>query len=239
MNSSTSVPVQERLVLVVEDEPGIASVLDAYLRREGLRSCTVGDGLQALRLFRELKPDLVLLDLNLPGMGGLEILREIRTEGVVPVIIVTALTEDIDKLVGLRLGADDYVAKPFNPAEVVARVQAVLRRSNLPRESVPIRVGNIEIDEQSHVAQVRLDAGNVVSLPLTLAEFRLLACLAAHPRRCFSRAYLIEHCLPESDALERVIDSHISKLRRKLQLAGQGDLIEAVRGVGYRLWRDG
>lgn len=228
----------DRLVLLVEDEPGISSVLDAYIRRDGLRCATAADGLEGLRLFRTMRPDLVLLDIHLPGMDGLDLLKEIRSEGQTPVIIVTALADDVDKLLGLRLGADDYVVKPFNPAEVVARIRAVLRRTSAQPEQAPIRVGSIEIDEQGHVAMVHLDEGRAVPLPLTLTEFRLLACLAAQPRRCFSRSFLIEHCLPESEALERVIDSHISKLRRKLQIAGQGDLIEAVRGIGYRLWRE-
>ncbi|MGO3742037.1 response regulator [Kerstersia sp.] len=228
----------DRLVLLVEDEPGISSVLDAYIRRDGLRCATAADGLEGLRLFRTMRPDLVLLDIHLPGMDGLDLLKEIRSEGQTPVIIVTALADDVDKLLGLQLGADDYVVKPFNPAEVVARIRAVLRRTSAQPEQAPIRVGSIEIDEQGHVAMVHLDEGRAVPLPLTLTEFRLLACLAAQPRRCFSRSFLIEHCLPESEALERVIDSHISKLRRKLQIAGQGDLIEAVRGIGYRLWRE-
>ncbi|KGP03072.1 two-component system response regulator [Alcaligenes faecalis] len=228
----------QKLVLVVEDEPDIASVLDAYLRRDGLRTAIAGDGFQALQLFRDLRPDMVLLDIHLPGVDGLDVLRAIRNAGQTPVILVTALADDVDKLLGLRLGADDYVIKPFNPAEVVARVRAVLRRSGAVAPSTRIRVGSLEIDEQDHVALVHVEGDRVVPLPLTVTEFRLLACLAAQPRRCFSRNYLIEQCLPESNAMERVIDSHISKLRRKLQVVGQGELVEAVRGVGYRLWRE-
>jgi two-component system, OmpR family, response regulator AdeR len=237
MNSSSQ-PITPPLVLVVEDEPGIASILTAYLERDGLRSVLAADGQEALQLFHQRRPDLVLLDIHLPGMDGIDVLRAIRDEGQTPVIMVTALADDVDKLLALRLGADDYVVKPFNPAEVVARVRAVLRRS-LVREmpaSAFIRVGPIEIDAQGYSAVVYDTDGRALSLPLTLTEFRLLACLAAQPRRCFSRAYLIEHCLPESSALERVIDSHLSKLRRKLQLAGQDGLIETVRGIGYRLW---
>lgn len=229
------------LVLVVEDEPGIATILTAYLQRDGLRARHVSDGLEALRLFRQIKPDMVLLDIHLPGMDGLDLLRAIREDGQTPVIMVTALADDVDKLVGLRLGADDYVVKPFSPPEVVARVRAVLRRAQgqptAPvRSAPPIRVGRIEIDQEAHAAFVHGDDGRALGLPLTLTEYRLLACLAAQPRRCFSRSHLIDHCLPESDALDRVIDSHLSKLRRKLQQAGQGDLIETVRGIGYRLW---
>lgn len=229
----------EQLVLVAEDEPGIVGVLEAYLRRDGFRTCAAMDGPNALKLFRELRPDAVLLDVNLPGMDGLDVLRAIRDDGQTPVIMVTALADDVDKLLGLRLGADDYVVKPFNPAEIVARLRAVLRRAKVARaHTAPIRVGSIEIDEQDHVAVAHVDGGRAVPLQLTLTEFRLLACLAAQPRRCFSRNFLIEHCLPESEALERVIDSHISRLRRKLHAVGQTDMIEAVRGVGYRLWHE-
>lgn len=226
------------LVLVVEDEPGIATILQAYLERDGLRTQMAHDGPQAVQLFRQFQPDLVLLDIHLPTMDGIDVLRTIRDHGQTPVIMVTALADDVDKLVALRLGADDYVVKPFNPAEVVARVRAVLRRTQTkPAEQpAPIRVGAIEINTEAHSA-IAFDAdGKAQSLPLTLTEFRLLALLASQPRRCFSRTHLIEHCLPESDALERVIDSHLSKLRRKLQLAGQEQLIETVRGIGYRLW---
>lgn len=239
MPSPSSAP-SSPLVLVVEDEPGIASILTAYLQREGLRTQQAGDGLQALQLFHQMRPDIVLLDIHLPGMDGVDVLREIRSDSQTPVIMVTALADDVDKLLGLRLGADDYVVKPFSPAEVVARVRAVLRRTQPPaaRPAAPIRVGRIEIDQEAHAALAYDDDGRASALPLTLTEFRLLACLAAQPRRCFSRSHLIEHCLPESDALDRVIDSHLSKLRRKLQQAGQGELIETVRGIGYRLWPD-
>lgn len=227
------------LVLVVEDEPKIASILSAYLRRDGLRAHETADGLAALRLFHQLRPDMVLLDIHLPDVDGLDVLRAIRDEGQTPVIMVTALADDVDKLLGLRLGADDYVVKPFSPPEVVARVRTVLRRTQAQRESpgvATIRVGRIEIDREAHAALVYGDDGRAVPLQLTLTEFRLLACLAAQPRRCFTRGHLIEQCLPESEALDRVIDSHLSKLRRKLQQAGQGDLIETVRSIGYRLW---
>jgi two-component system response regulator AdeR len=237
MNSSIS-PTPTPLVLVVEDEPGIASILAAYLERDGLRSRQAQDGIEALQLFRQFRPDLVLLDIHLPGMDGIDVLRAIRDEDQTPVIMVTALADDVDKLLALRLGADDYVVKPFNPPEVVARVRAVLRRTHAAPSATaaPLRVGPIEIDTEAHIATVYGEDGQAVPLALTLTEFRLLACLAAQPRRCFSRTHLIEHCLPESEALERVIDSHLSKLRRKLQLAGQDGLIGTVRGIGYRLW---
>ncbi|QNP47214.1 response regulator [Diaphorobacter aerolatus] len=238
MKSNHATAATAPLVLVVEDEPGIATILRAYLERDGLRTQLAHDGPEAVQLFRLHQPDLVLLDIHLPTMDGVDVLRSIRDQGQTPVIMVTALADDVDKLVALRLGADDYVVKPFNPAEVVARVRAVLRRTNArpAPDAAPIRVGALEINSEEHSAVVYDDAGHARPLPLTLTEFRLLSLLASQPRRCFSRLHLIEKCLPESDALERVIDSHLSKLRRKLQLAGQEELIETVRGIGYRLW---
>ena len=246
-------PGNAPLVQVVEDEAGIADILVAYLQRDGLRTLVSDDGQLALQAFERARPDLVLLDIRLPAMDGVDVLRNIRAHSDTPVIMLTAFVDDVDKLLSLRLGADDYITKPFNPAEVVARVRAVLRRSGLAGASAsataastaasaggrpvpPLRAGPIEIDLQAHQASV-LDAHGIPRpLSLTLTEFRLLACLAAQPRRCFSRSHLIETCLPESDALDRVIDSHLSKLRRKLLDVGQQGLIETVRGIGYRLW---
>lgn len=229
-------PSSQPTVLVVEDEPGIADVLLAYLRRDGMQAELATSGEAALELFRRLRPDLVLLDVRLPGIDGLDVLRVLRAESNVPVLMVTARAEDVDKLLALRMGADDYVVKPFSPPEVVARVRAVLRRTGSrvePTQPV-LRVGQLEIDAQAHRARVIGQPPQ--DLALTLTEFRLLACLAAQPQRCFSRAQLVEAALPDSDALERVVDSHLSKLRRKLEQAGLPELIETVRGVGYRLW---
>ncbi len=220
------------LVLVVEDEPEIAEILEGYLRREGFRTERAWDGRQALHLLRAAQPDLVLLDIMLPEMDGLEVLRRIRSDGNTPVILVTARTEDLDKLLGLELGADDYVTKPFSPREVVARVKAVLRRTTLSEATrAVVRVGPLEIDSEKVVA--RLEGAR---LELTPTEFRLLETLARTPGKAFTRAELLEAALPESDALERVVDVHLKNLRRKLEQAGAGGLLETVRGVGYRLW---
>ncbi|MDT7920305.1 MAG: response regulator transcription factor [Meiothermus sp.] len=220
------------LVLVVEDEPEIAEILEGYLRREGFRTERASDGPQALNLVRAAQPDLVLLDLMLPEMDGLEVLRRIRNHGNTPVILVTARTEDLDKLLGLELGADDYITKPFSPREVVARVKAVLRRAVLAEAPKGIlRVGPLEIDSEKVVA--RLEG---VRLELTPTEFRLLETLARTPGKAFSRAELLEAALPDSDAQVRVVDVHLKNLRKKLEAVGGAGLLETVRGVGYRLW---
>jgi two-component system response regulator AdeR len=220
------------LILVVEDEPEIGEILEGYLRREGFRTERASDGPQALNLVWAAQPDLVLLDIMLPEMDGLEVLRRIRNHGNTPVILVTARTEDLDKLLGLELGADDYITKPFSPREVVARVKAVLRRVVLAEAPKGIlRVGPLEIDSEKVVA--RLEG---VRLELTPTEFRLLETLARTPGKAFSRAELLEAALPDSDALERVVDVHLKNLRKKLEAVGGAGLLETVRGVGYRLW---
>lgn len=233
-------------VLVVEDEREISDVLLAYLRRDGLHGAWCGNGARALAEIDLRQPDLVLLDIQLPGMDGFDVLRQVRAHGDMPVILLTAFVDDVDRLLGLRLGADDYITKPFVPAEVVARVRAVLRRSRRGPHAVtgtgtspaPVRYGALVINTESHSAAVECADGTLVPLPLTLTEFRLLACLAVHPKRVLSRQTLIDQCLPESDAFDRVIDSHLSRLRRKLAAAGLGELIDTVRGVGYRLATD-
>lgn len=220
------------LVLVVEDEPDIADLLEAYLRAAGHRTERAGDGNAALRLFRAARPDLVLLDVAMPGPDGLEVLRAIRADDATPVIFLTARSEEIDKIVGLELGADDYVTKPFSPREVMARVKAVLRRRDPgPAVDAPVRVGALEVDPE------RMDARlGGRALGLTPTELRLLQPLAERPGRVFSRTELLERALPDSDALERVVDAHLKNVRRKLTDAGgDGDLIQTVRGAGYRL----
>lgn len=222
------------LILVVEDEPEIAEILESYLRRDGYRTERAGDGKRALELFRAAKPDLVLLDIMLPGLDGMEVLRRIRSEGSIPVIMVTARTEDLDKLLGLELGADDYVTKPFSPREVVARVKAVLRRTGTPENNKTVfRAGPLEVDTERVLARI-----NEHRLDLTPTEFRLLETLVRVPGRAFSRLELLEAALPDSDALERVVDVHLKNLRRKLETAGAPYLLETVRGVGYRLWME-
>ena len=223
------------LVLIAEDEAEIADILIAYLQRSGLRTQHANDGQQALALHQTLKPDLLLLDVQMPILDGWKVLNEIRSRGDTPVIMLTALDQDIDKLMGLRLGADDYVVKPFNPAEVVARVQAVLRRTRagVPTATQVLRVGPFQIDLDSHEASVQLDEQRQ-TLELTLTEFKLLACLMRAPKRAFSRAELLVNCLPEGDTQERTVDSHISKLRKKLEALDIQGVPASVWGVGYR-----
>lgn len=220
------------LILIVEDEPHLADVLEAYAKQEGFRCEKAADGNAALSLYRAARPDLVLLDIMLPGKNGLDVLRAIRQDSLTPVILVTARAEEADHIVGLELGADDYVVKPFRPREVMARVRAVLRRSVAPHDSeeTPLRVGPLDIDRRAVSASV---SGQ--PLALTPTEFRLLAHLAAAPGRAFTREELLAAALPDSDALERVVDAHLAGARRKLEAAGAAGLLHTVRGVGYRL----
>ncbi|MCD8520848.1 MAG: response regulator [Saccharospirillaceae bacterium] len=227
------------LVLIAEDETEIADILTAYLQRSGLRTQHAGDGQQALAMHQTLKPDLMLLDVQMPKLDGWNVLNEIRSRSDTPVIMLTALDQDLDKLMGLRLGADDYVIKPFNPAEVVARVQAVLRRTRntASARAQVLRAGQFQIDSESYEASVFCE-GRQHTLDLTLTEFRLLACLMRAPKRVFSREELLVNCLPEGDSLERTVDSHISKLRKKLEAVGIQGVPLSVWGVGYRLGGD-
>jgi two-component system response regulator AdeR len=222
------------LILIAEDDPHIADVLNAYLEREGFRTVCAANGQIALDLCEVLKPDLVLLDVTMPLLDGWEVLAEIRRRGLTPVIMVSALDQDIDRLQALRFGADDYVVKPFNPVEVVARTKAVLRRASPVRNSMMLRVEQVAIDLDSY--QVQVDGPGGRQFPnLTLTEFRILAHLAKTPGKVYSRSELVDACLPEGDARDRTVDSHVSNLRRKLEQAGAVGLLQSIRGVGYRL----
>lgn len=228
----------QALVLIAEDEDEIAEIVAAYLVRSGMRCLHARNGREALALHLSHKPDLVLLDVQMPEIDGWRVLSEIRLRGNTPVIMLTAMDQDIDKLTGLRIGADDYVVKPFNPAEVVARTQAVLRRASPlsgHHDQRILRVAPFQIDLDSHEVLVEV-GGEMQRLELTLTEFRLLAQLARAPKRVFSRAELLANSLPEGDALERTVDSHLSKLRKKIEGLGMAGIPSGVRGVGYRLW---
>lgn len=226
----------QALVLIVEDEPEIADILTAYLKHSGFRTAHALDGHRALEMHQLLKPDLMLLDVLMPNLDGWMVLAEVRHRGNTPVIMLTAQDQDMDKLMGLRIGADDYIIKPFNPAEVVARAQAVLRRSS--RDLIGagrnmLRVDAFEIDIENHEINVRI-GDDKFPLLLTVTEFKLLTQLAKAPKRVFGRAELLATCSPESDSLERTVDSHISKLRRKIEDLGLQGVPESIRGIGYR-----
>ncbi|BBI48813.1 DNA-binding response regulator [Vreelandella olivaria] len=182
--SPSSSPALQALVLIAEDEPEIADILQAYLKRAGIRTIYAEDGRKALDMHLSMKPDLVLLDVKMPKLDGWQVLSEVRHRGETPVIMLTAMDQDIDKLMGLRFGADDYVVKPFNPAEVVARIQAVLRRTMADASHQPhvLRVPPFEIDLEQHEAFVQVGEESH-SLALTLTEFRLLTHLARAPKK--------------------------------------------------------
>lgn len=225
------------LILIVEDEPQIAEILDAYFVREGFRTICATDGDIAVHYHRALSPDLVILDVKLPKKDGHAVLAEIRRHADTPVIMATALGEDLEKLAALKFGADDYVVKPFNPLEVVARAKAVLRRT-AGREGAGqiLRVGRLEVDMNAHAARIISADGVAATLDVTLTEFRILAHMARAPQKAFSRSEILDACLPaDGEALERTVDSHVSNLRRKLDSLGASGFLEGVRGVGYRL----
>jgi DNA-binding response OmpR family regulator len=224
--------VNRRTVLVVEDEAEIADVVRQYLERDGYRVAVCGDGAQALAEFGRLRPDLVLLDLMLPGADGYEVCRRIRAQGSTPVIMLTARDEEHDKLVGLELGADDYITKPFSPREVVARVRAVLRRSRNGDVTVPVvRVHDLEIDAERHTVR---RSGEGVSL--TPTEFKLLLTLASSPGRAFTRLQLIDQVQGYAfEGYERTVDAHVKNLRQKLEADPRHPrYVLTVHGVGYR-----
>ena len=221
--------MSEKRVLIVEDEAKIAAVLRDYLVSDGCNVEIISDGSGVVDFVRTAALDLVLLDWMLPGKDGVSICREIRAFSTVPIIIVTARVEEIDRLMGLELGADDYICKPFSPREVLARVRALLRRANW-RET-PAEVRALVLDEANYEARL---AGKV--LPLTPVEFRLLATLYAYPGRVYSRAQLQAQCyLDHRIVSDRTVDSHIKNLRRKFEELDPGsDPVRSIYGVGYK-----
>jgi len=227
--------MQSKRVLIIEDDADAAGVLEAYLKRENYEVMIAGDGPGGLDAARRWQPDLILLDIMLPGMNGTEVLAALRRRDDTPVIMVTAMGDAPDRIGALRYGADDYVVKPYHPGEVVARVQAVLRRSqsHVPAAET-LRWAGLVVDPVALTAVVDSDSPSSRRLDLTPTEFSLLVTLMRAPTRPFTRLFLLEHCLPESDALERVVDTHVYNLRRKLEAAGISDVLPAVRSVGYR-----
>jgi DNA-binding response OmpR family regulator len=221
-------------VLVVDDEANLVELVQGYLEREGYRVLTAGDGNRALDLVRDECPDLIVLDLMLPGLDGIEVCRRLRQFSDAYVLMLTARAEEVDKVVGLAVGADDYLTKPFSPRELVARVKAMLRR---PRSTAsaepepPQQLGDLLIDRAGHEVLKR-----GVPLALTAREHALLVTLAAHPGRVFTRAHLLERVWGSDFYDDHVVEVHVGNLRRKLEDdPARPRWVQTVRGVGYRL----
>ncbi|VVD84259.1 DNA-binding response regulator [Pandoraea communis] len=227
-------------ILIVEDEPKLAALLAEYLRVAGMPCRILSDGHDVLPAVRATEPRLVLLDLMLPGMDGLEVCRAVREISEVPIVMLTARAAETDRLLGLELGADDYICKPFSPREVVARVKAILRRvrgaagarANGDAAAIAPQQRALVIDAVRHHA--RLDGHE---LPLTPVELRLLATLASHPDKTFPRAHLLDRMYDDHRVVaDRTVDSHIKNLRRKLQaVRPDEEIVRSIYGVGYRL----
>lgn len=219
-------------ILVVDDEPKIVEICRDYLEAAGFEVIQANDGRVGLASARREQPDLIVLDLMLPGMDGLDVCRQLRRESSVPIIMLTARVEEVDKLVGLELGADDYLTKPFSPRELVARVRTVLRRVSGSQPVEMIRVGGLELDRGRF--RVIIEGREII---LTPTEFELLALLAGQPGRIFSRAQLLESLRGTAfESYERAIDSHIRNLRRKIEPEEANPrYIQTVYGVGYKL----
>jgi two-component system alkaline phosphatase synthesis response regulator PhoP len=220
-------------VLVVDDEPKIVQLARDYLEHAGFAVLTAGDGPSALQSAHTRQPDLIVLDLGLPGLDGLEVMRSIRATGSTPIVVLTARDTELDKLLGLELGADDYVTKPFSPRELVARVRAVLRRSEhgaVPRDH--IEVGDLTLD----VPRLRTAVGGR-PIDLTATEFQLLATMAREPGRVFTRSQLLDAVHGVAfEAYERAIDAHVKNIRRKLEPdPARPRYLLTVYGVGYRV----
>ncbi len=238
MSNTDAVGAKGQIILVVDDDPKIVRLVRGYLEQSGYRVEAAYDGEEALARVRTIRPDLVVLDLMLPKRDGLAVTQAIRADPALqqtPILMLTARVEDIDRILGLEMGADDYVTKPFNPREVAARVKAILRRAQ-PAAASPtpplLRVGILTLDAGAHAV-----SRNGAPLTLTPSEFDILALLMRNPGRAFTRTQIIEEGLGyEYAGLERTVDSHIKNLRRKIEAdPHRPQLLETVFGVGYRL----
>ncbi len=222
-----------RTVLVVDDEPRIVQLARDYLEHAGFAVLTSADGSSALQLARQRRPDLIVLDLGLPGVDGLDVTKALRAESSVPIVVLTARDDEVDKILGLELGADDYMTKPFSPRELVARVRTVLRRSERASEPAErVVAGDVVVDRDRHEVTV---AGRVVEL--TATEFAILASLAGQPGRVFTRSQLLDAVHGVAfESYERAIDAHVKNIRRKLEPDPHAPrYLLTVHGVGYRL----
>lgn len=219
-----------QLILVVEDEPHVARLTRDYLEKNAYRVLTAGDGQTGLTIARREKPDLVILDLMLPNLDGREVCRILRRESDVPIIMLTALSEEIDQVTGLEIGADDYITKPFSLRALVARVRALLRRTRGDiKPPNLIRVGELEIDSEKYLVTF-----NSRPMKLTPNEFKLLQLLANRPGQTLTREQLLDDLHGAASSMDRSVDSHIKNLRRKLEAASGEPMIETVYGIGYR-----
>lgn len=222
-------------ILLAEDENDIAEILTAYLVKEGFTVIRAKDGREAISLVLTESPSFVILDIRMPFLDGWQVLSEIRRNNDVPVMMLTALDADIDKIQALRTGTDDYMVKPFNPAEVIARIQVILRRMSYHQSDISqlsFSSRHISLNVTHHTVVIKdTDIGG----QLTSTEFKILLHLIRYPKRVFSRQEILNYCLPEGDASERTVDSHISKLRKKIEQAGLTSVPESIRGFGYRL----
>lgn len=219
----------QKKIAIVDDDKKIVSLLKTYFEKESFLVYEAYDGVSGLRIIEEKAPDIAILDLMLPYMDGYEICRQLRRKGEIPVLMLTAKDEEADKLIGLELGADDYVSKPFSPKEVVARVKAILRRTKKETEpqSRVIKAGKLEVDIERHTVKV-----DNTPVDLTPTEFKLIEILASKAGRVFSRLQIIEHVQGYSfEGYERTVDAHVKNIRRKL---GDANVIQTVYGVGYK-----
>lgn len=220
-----------KLVLIVEDEEGIADLLRDYLTDAGYATHTFYQGTGVVEWVQEQRPDMILLDLMLPGKDGMEICKEVRAFSNVPIIMTTARVEEIDRLLGLELGADDYVCKPYSPREVVARVKTVLRRVDMTSGASPVEQSLIMLDEAGFQAIVKGEP-----MEITPVEFRLLKAFLTQPGRVFSRGHLLEHLYTDQRVVsDRTVDTHVKNLRKKLEARVPGqEMIHSIYGVGYK-----
>ena len=222
-------------VLIVEDDANTANLVGLYLKRDGHKVAHAPDGVTGLKLAREARPDLVVLDLMLPRLDGMEITRALREESSVPIVMLTARVDETDRLKGLDLGADDYVTKPFSPRELAARVRAVLRRTKREAQANgPVRMAYEEVEVDLRSRQVTVAAGSV---PLTPTEFSLLEMFIHEPGRVFTRDQIIDRVFGyDFDGFDRTVDAHVSNLRRKIHKASAEErkYVHTVYGVGYR-----
>ena len=218
------------LILVVDDEPKVVRLARDYLEKHRFRVATAADGQSALTVARREKPDLIILDLMLPILDGREVCKILRRESDVPIIMLTALAEEVDQITGLEIGADDYITKPFSPRALVARVRAMLRRTRGEiRTPAIIRVGALEVDSEKHTVTY---SGKPIQL--TPNEFKLLQLLASRPGQTLTREQLLDDLHGSASSFDRSIDSHIKNLRKKLEAASGQSMIETVYGIGYR-----